>query len=138
MKLSIIIPVYNEELTIREILRSVQVATKGWEAEIIVVDDGSNDSTREILRQVSEVENIKLVFKPSNEGKGAAVRTGIAQSSGEIVLIQDADLEYDPKDYPALLEPKARTMRITPGALAKVTAKTMFTAEAPNVAMMMM
>jgi glycosyltransferase involved in cell wall biosynthesis len=113
MKLSIIVPVYNERETIREILDQVRsvdltIATDGGvqtlSKEIIVVDDGSTDGTRAILQDEPQ-DDLQISFLPVNRGKGAAVRAGIARSTGDIVLIQDADLEYDPRDYPALLRP---------------------------------
>lgn len=106
-KLSIIIPVYNEENTILEILDRVQEAPlpKGIaEREIIAVDDGSRDGTRECLGQAQK-QGIVVLRHDENRGKGAAIQTALARSSGDIVLIQDADLEYDPRDYPALLQP---------------------------------
>ncbi len=114
MKLSIIIPVYNERDTIREILRQVrnvklEIETNAGlvalEKEIIIVDDMSTDGTRQILEEEQAQGDLVLLFHERNRGKGAGVRTGIARSTGDIVLIQDADLEYDPRDYPALLRP---------------------------------
>jgi dolichol-phosphate mannosyltransferase len=102
VKLSVIMPVYNERGTIEEILRRVCAAA--LDKEIIVVDDGSSDGTRQYLAGLDE-EGIKVVFHARNRGKGGAVRTGLAHATGEVVIIQDADLEYDPGDYPALLEP---------------------------------
>ncbi len=103
MKLSIIIPVYNEINSIREILRRVQAT--GLADEIIVVDDGSTDGTRQILQELDGREQIRVLFHPKNQGKGSAVRTGLAAAQGDVILIQDADLEYDPREYPALLRP---------------------------------
>lgn len=103
MRLSVIIPVYNERATIREILRQVRVV--GLADEIIVVDDGSTDGTREILEEEARSGDIRVLFHERNMGKGAAVRTGIAHATGDILLIQDADLEYDPRDYPQLIRP---------------------------------
>lgn len=103
MKLSVIIPVFNEKKTIEEIIRRVQAAEVGLEKEIIVVDDASEDGTRQILENLNH-PNVKICFHSKNQGKGAALRTGFSKAKGDIILIQDADLEYDPKDYPVLLE----------------------------------
>lgn len=109
MKLSIIIPLYNEEKTIEEIIKRVlKVDLKGVEKEIIVVDDGSVDNSAKIVNSFiknSLMKNVKLVRHKKNRGKGAAVRTGIKNSRGDLILIQDADLEYDPNDIPRLLQP---------------------------------
>lgn len=98
--LSIIVPVYNEANTVRQILEKIE--TIDIDKEIIVIDDGSTDSSRSILRQL-KYEHLKVIHHSSNRGKGAAVRTGLSQASGEYVIIQDADLEYDPQDYLSLL-----------------------------------
>jgi len=103
MNLSIIIPVYNEAEHIGEILKRVQ-ATK-LAKEIIVVDDGSNDGTREILNRQDGRRNVRVILHERNQGKGAAVVTGLKAAKGEVLLIQDADLEYHPRDYPILLQP---------------------------------
>jgi len=104
MKLSIVIPVYNEKDTLEKIFRLVQLTP--YDKEIIAVDDASTDGSREILgRLAQEYENVKAFYHERNQGKGAALRTGFAQVAGEVVIIQDADLEYRPVDYPALLEP---------------------------------
>lgn len=103
MNLSVIIPVYNEEKTIAEIVRRVQ--RTGLAHEILIVDDGSTDGTRQILQEIQTQPGIRVILHEKNMGKGAAVRTGIQQAQGEVLLIQDADLEYDPREYPNLLRP---------------------------------
>lgn len=106
MKLSIIIPVYNEEATLQEILQQVRsVDLSGIDKEILVVDDGSTDRSRAILEQEAEAGDLQVLFHSENRGKGAAVRTAIEQATGDLILIQDADLEYDPRDYPTLIRP---------------------------------
>jgi dolichol-phosphate mannosyltransferase len=100
---SVIIPVYNEAAHLDELLRSVQASPAA--KEIIIVDDGSTDGTREILESLPLCKNITVVFHQRNYGKGASIRTGLSYARGEFVLIQDSDLEYDPQDYPALLRP---------------------------------
>ncbi len=107
MKLSIVIPVYNEEATLAEIVRRVQATP--YDKELIIVDDASGDRSREILQGlVKDYDNIRLFFHDRNQGKGAALRTGFSQVTGDVVLIQDADLEYNPTDYPELLKPIER------------------------------
>ncbi len=96
-------PVYNEIDTIEEIIRRVQAT--GLAEEILLVDDGSVDGTRDILKELDGQDAIKVFFHEHNQGKGAAVRTGIKNATGDVLLIQDADLEYDPRDYPKLLQP---------------------------------
>ena len=104
MKLSIVMPVYNEKDTLEEIFRLVHLTP--YDKEIIAVDDASTDGSRKLLRRLAEeYDNIKVFYHDRNQGKGAALRTGLAQVTGEVVIIQDADLEYRPADYPALLEP---------------------------------
>ena len=102
--LSVVIPVYNEARTIVAVIGRVLNAPVDLAKEIIVVDDASTDGTRQLLENMSSGE-IRLVFHDVNRGKGAAIRTGVAHATGDIVLVQDADLEYDPRDYPLLLEP---------------------------------
>lgn len=104
MKLSVIIPIYNEKATIRPLLNRIGRIRLPVEREIVIVDDGSTDSTRDLLRTLQSPE-ITLCFHRENQGKGAAVRTGLSVVSGDIVLIQDGDLEYDPADYPKLIQP---------------------------------
>lgn len=109
--LSIIIPVYNEEGTIAEALkRAVLARTPGFTKQIIVVDDGSTDKTRDILR--SWQKKVTVVYLSYNKGKGAAVTEGLKHANGDIILLQDSDLEYSPVDYPKLLEPFA-DVRVT-------------------------
>ena len=103
MKLSVIIPVYNEVESIQVILERVQAQKLAH--EIIVVDDGSKDGTRDVLKELDGKGGIRIVLHEKNKGKGAAVRTGMAAALGDVLLIQDADLEYDPRDYPTLLKP---------------------------------
>jgi glycosyltransferase involved in cell wall biosynthesis len=104
MKLSIIIPIYNEKTTLEEIFRLVQATP--YDKEIIAVDDASTDGSRDILTRLAQQhDNVKAFYHQRNQGKGAALRTGFAQVTGDVVIIQDADLEYRPADYPALLEP---------------------------------
>jgi len=103
MKLSVIIPVYNEVESIEEIVKRVKNTNLAW--EIILVDDGSKDGTRDLLKEMDGMDNVRVILHEKNQGKGAAVRTGFDAARGEILLIQDADLEYDPRDYPVLLKP---------------------------------
>ena len=104
MKLSIVVPVYNEKGTLEEIIRRIQATL--YDKEIIAVDDASEDGSRDILdRLTQQHDNLKVYYHDKNQGKGAALRTGFAQVTGDVVIIQDADLEYDPVDYPALLNP---------------------------------
>jgi glycosyltransferase involved in cell wall biosynthesis len=102
MKLSVIIPVYNEKRTIHQLIDSVVAVD--IEKEIILIDDGSSDGTREILQQL-KLDQAKTVFHERNRGKGAAIRSGLPHVTGDIVIIQDGDLEYDPQDYHKLIQP---------------------------------
>jgi glycosyltransferase involved in cell wall biosynthesis len=103
MKLSIVIPVYNEKDTILKALDRIQQVD--LPKEMIVVDDSSTDGTREILQALPASSDLRVLFQPANKGKGAALRAGFSAVTGDIVVIQDADLEYDPAEYPKLIEP---------------------------------
>ncbi|WP_407682404.1 glycosyltransferase family 2 protein [Pseudocalidococcus azoricus] len=104
MKLSVIVPCYNEAATIRQVIDAIHNSPI-VDQEIIVVDDCSSDGTQEILRQDIEPLVSQVIYHPRNLGKGAALRTGLGQMTGDIAIIQDADLEYSPQDYPLMLEP---------------------------------
>ncbi len=103
MKLSIVIPCFNEINTISKIINAVQ-SSPVTEKEIIIVDDASNDGTKEYLKKLNK-ENINVFFHDKNRGKGAALKTGFSKATGDICIIQDADLEYDPNEYPIMIEP---------------------------------
>ena len=103
MNISVIIPVYNEVKNINELIKRVQ--TTKLASEIVIVDDGSQDGTRDILQTLNGKKKVRVILHEKNQGKGAAVVTGMKAAKGEILLIQDADLEYDPRDYPLLLKP---------------------------------
>jgi len=103
MKISVLVPVYNEAQTILTLLKKVQET--GMADEVIVIDDGSSDGTQEILKTIPREAPYTIIFQGKNAGKGSAIREGLKHLSGDIVIIQDADLEYDPKDYPRLIEP---------------------------------
>jgi glycosyltransferase involved in cell wall biosynthesis len=119
LKLSVVIPVFNEIGTIQEIVERIQAVSLDvsiWtdhanadvvrlERELVIVDDGSTDGSRDYLRTLENVPSVRIIFHEANQGKGGAVRTGLQHVTGDICLIQDADLEYDPRDYPALLQP---------------------------------
>jgi len=104
MKLSVVVPVYNERASLREVLERVLAVP--LELEVICVDDGSNDGSREVLAELQRQHpHIQVILQPRNMGKGAALRRGIQEARGDFVIIQDADLEYDPADYQVLLDP---------------------------------
>jgi glycosyltransferase involved in cell wall biosynthesis len=126
-KLSVIVPVYNERNTVVEVLRRMRAVElpDGIEREIIVIDDGSNDGTRDVLRQLGD-STVRVLVHDVNRGKGASVRTGLALATGDYVLIQDADLEYDPDDWPRLIAPVIR-------GRARVVYGSRFTGERRNM-----
>jgi glycosyltransferase involved in cell wall biosynthesis len=103
-KLSVIVPVFNERNTVVEIMRRMRAVELPIEREFVLVDDGSTDGTQQVIEQLGD-STVKVVKHPGNRGKGAAIRTGLAHVTGDLVLIQDADLEYDPEDWPKLLAP---------------------------------
>lgn len=107
MKLSIIIPCYNEVLTVSDVIEHVRAVSlpEPWSKEIVIVDDGSSDGTRELLLKVQDSSDLRIAFHEQNRGKGAALKTGFKHATGDYVIVQDADLEYSPEDYPLLLSP---------------------------------
>lgn len=124
MRLSVIIPVYNEKETVEEIIRRVQAVP--YDKEITVVDDGSSDGTTDVLKKMN-YPSCRILYHKKNYGKGRAVRTGLAAASGDIVLIQDADLEYDPREYSRLLKPiLEEKAKVVYGSRFKGEGKSMF------------
>jgi glycosyltransferase involved in cell wall biosynthesis len=124
-KLSVIVPVFDERNTVVEIVRRMRAVDLPVELEIVIVDDGSSDGTRDVLRQLAD-STVRVVVHDVNRGKGAAIRSGLAHVTGDLVLIQDADLEYDPEDWPKLLAPILR-------GKARVVYGSRFTGERRNM-----
>jgi glycosyltransferase involved in cell wall biosynthesis len=105
--LSVIVPVFNERVTVAEVIRRIRAVDVPVDVEVIVVDDGSSDGTDKVLTALGD-STVRVLTHPVNQGKGAAIRTGMAAARGDLLLVQDADLEYDPQDWPRLLEPILR------------------------------
>lgn len=124
-KLSVIVPVFNERNTVAEIVRRMRAVDLPVDREIVVVDDGSDDGTRDVLTQLAD-STVHIVRHGANRGKGAAIRTGLENSTGDVVLVQDADLEYDPEDWPRLLAPMLK-------GRARVVYGSRFTGERRNM-----
>ncbi len=124
-KLSVIVPVYDERNTVVEIVRRMRAVDLPIALEILIVDDGSTDGTRDVVRQLAD-STVRVITHEHNRGKGAAIRSGIEQLTGDLVLVQDADLEYDPEDWPRLLAPIFR-------GKAKVVYGSRFTGERRNM-----
>ncbi len=124
-KLSVIVPVFDERNTVVEIVRRMRAVDLPVDLEIVIVDDGSTDGTRDVLRQLGD-STVRVITHEANRGKGAAIRSGLAQVHGDLVLVQDADLEYDPEDWPKLLAPILR-------GKARVVYGSRFTGERRNM-----
>ena len=124
-KLSVIVPVFDERNTVVEIVRRMRAVDLPVDLEIVIVDDGSTDGTRDVLRQLGD-STVRVITHEANRGKGAAIRSGLAHVHGDLVLVQDADLEYDPEDWPKLLAPILR-------GKARVVYGSRFTGERRNM-----
>jgi glycosyltransferase involved in cell wall biosynthesis len=124
-KLSVIVPVFDERNTVVEIVRRMRAVDLPVDLEIVIVDDGSTDGTRDVLRQLAD-STVRVITHDANRGKGSAIRSGLQQVTGDLVLVQDADLEYDPEDWPKLLSPILR-------GKARVVYGSRFTGERRNM-----